>query len=110
VADELGDNHLEREGTLVAYRGGEVAGFTIAIRLDDPKGVPWIFLRLGVAEGHRRHGVGSALLERVAERAQAKAPIREITIGAWRDSAGPSCFLLLKSLLHNTADSTILPG
>jgi mycothiol synthase len=83
VADELGDNRLDPAGTMVAYVDGGLVGFTIAIRLVDPRGVPWIFLRLGVGERHRRRGVGSALFRRVVERVEGVAPVSEFTIGAW---------------------------
>jgi mycothiol synthase len=68
---------------MLAYRDGVLAGFTIAIRLHDLSGVPWVFLRLGVGELHRRLGVGSALLALAAERVEAKEPVSEITGGAW---------------------------
>lgn len=83
VADELGDNRLDPSGTMVAYRDGQLAGFTIAVRLGSAAGEPWVFLRMGVAEPHRRRGVGSALLLRAAEQLEAAGPVTEITIGAW---------------------------
>ncbi|HEV8480729.1 MAG TPA: GNAT family N-acetyltransferase [Candidatus Eisenbacteria bacterium] len=83
MANELGDNRLEAAGTMAAYVDGALAGFTIATRLADAAGVPWIFLRLGVGERFRRQGVGTALLRRAAERIEAAGPVSEITIGAW---------------------------
>jgi mycothiol synthase len=83
VANELGDNRLDPAGTMAAYLDGGLAGFTIALRLADAAGAPWIFLRLAVGERFRRQGVGSALLLRAAERIEAVGPVSEITVGAW---------------------------
>src|SRR5262249_42251314 len=83
VAYGLSDVHLAPEACSVAYRAGEVAGFTMGVRLNDAGGVPFAFLRLGVGERHRRHGVGSALLARAVAQLEASTPLREILIGAW---------------------------
>jgi mycothiol synthase len=51
---------------LLAYRGGELAGSGSASRSDTGGGS--VFPR--VLPGHRRHGIGTALLERLAQHAQ----------------------------------------
>jgi len=83
IAYALGDLHVAHDASLVAYRGGEVAGFTTAMRLRAPDGVPFGFMRLAVGTHHRRQGVGSALFARTVAALEGPEPMSEILIGAW---------------------------
>jgi len=101
VAYGLSDVHLAPETCSVAYRAGEVAGFTMGVRLNDAGGVPFAFLRLGVGERHRRHGVGSALLARAVARLEASTPLREILIGAWIPAEAAERFVEHHGLVYS---------
>jgi len=83
IAYALGDLHVARDASLVAYGGAEVAGFTTAMRLRAPDGVPFGFMRLAVSARHRRQGVGSALFARTTAALEGPEAMSEILIGAW---------------------------
>lgn len=52
---------------LVAYQGAEPAGFVTGVEMTHPdKGTEMFLYELGVAEGHRRCGIGRALVTGLA--------------------------------------------
>jgi GNAT superfamily N-acetyltransferase len=78
AAGNLFDHEPEAEATarflaepghhlLVAYEGDRPIGFISGVETVHPdKGSEMFLYELGVAESHRRHGVGRALVERLA--------------------------------------------
>jgi ribosomal protein S18 acetylase RimI-like enzyme len=83
AAGELFDHHPEPDATarflaerghhlLVAYDGAVPIGFISGVETVHPdKGTEMFLYELGVAESHRRRGVGRALIERLATIARA---------------------------------------
>ncbi|MFI9010473.1 GNAT family N-acetyltransferase [Actinosynnema sp. NPDC053489] len=69
----------DRHHLLVAYVGGEPAGFASGVETIHPdKGVEMFLYELGVDEAHRRRGVATALVEGLIELARSRG-----CTGAW---------------------------
>ncbi|MFV0309519.1 MAG: GNAT family N-acetyltransferase [Desertimonas sp.] len=55
----------------IAYRDGRAAGFVSGIEMTHPdKGTEMFLYELGVDESHRGHGIGTALVRALVERAR----------------------------------------
>jgi mycothiol synthase len=94
VADLLADPHFDAAGGRVAYEGDRAVGFCLPLVFTDAA-APWAMLMLGVAERHRRRGLGSALLAGAAERVRAHpaGPFGELCLAAWRPNPAAEGFL-----------------
>jgi ribosomal protein S18 acetylase RimI-like enzyme len=58
---------------LIAYFGGDPVGFVSGVEVTHPdKGTEMFLYELGVDSGHRHHGIGTALVEHLAELARSK--------------------------------------
>ena len=58
---------------LIAYLGGAPVGFVSGVEVTHPdKGTEMFLYELGVDSGHRHHGIGTALVEKLAELAKSK--------------------------------------
>jgi ribosomal protein S18 acetylase RimI-like enzyme len=58
---------------LIAYLGGAPVGFVSGVEVTHPdKGTEMFLYELGVDSGHRHHGIGTALVEKLAELARSK--------------------------------------
>ncbi len=58
---------------LIAYLGGAPVGFVSGVEVTHPdKGTEMFLYELGVDSGHRHHGIGTALVENLAELAKSK--------------------------------------
>src|SRR6266850_561062 len=69
---------------VLAERDGVPAGFGFAFEFGAAGGHPWAFLRAGVLERHRRHGVGSRLLAEIESRVRASGTrLAELDFAAW---------------------------
>ncbi|CAL9449981.1 GNAT family N-acetyltransferase [Streptomyces sp. enrichment culture] len=73
VRPEAAERFLAAAGhhLLLAYVAGEPAGFVSGVETVHPdKGTEMFLYELGVAEAHRRRGIGRALVERLTELAR----------------------------------------
>ncbi len=86
---------------LVAESAGAIAGFLLA-ESEGPRGH---IVTLDVAAGHRRRGIGSALLEE-AERRLAAAGVREVEIETGTENEAGVAFWRG----HGYGNSTVLRG
>jgi ribosomal protein S18 acetylase RimI-like enzyme len=58
---------------LIAYLGDDPVGFVSGVEVTHPdKGTEMFLYELGVDSGHRHHGIGTALVEQLAELAKSK--------------------------------------
>lgn len=58
---------------LIAYLGDDAVGFVSGIEVTHPdKGTEMFLYELGVESGHRHHGIGTALVEKLAEQARSR--------------------------------------
>jgi ribosomal protein S18 acetylase RimI-like enzyme len=58
---------------LIAYYGDAPVGFVSGVEMTHPdKGTEMFLYELGVDSGHRHHGIGTALVEKLAELARSK--------------------------------------
>jgi ribosomal protein S18 acetylase RimI-like enzyme len=58
---------------LIAYLGEDPVGFVSGIEVTHPdKGTEMFLYELGVDSGHRHHGIGTALVEQLADLARSK--------------------------------------
>lgn len=83
--DMMGDPMLPPELRWIASRDGEPAGFAFSF-LAPTHGGAYAMVRMGVAERHRRRGVGSALLETAGQTlhaVRAEHGLNEINLSAW---------------------------
>lgn len=83
---KLADPVLHRDALLLAIADGAPAGFAVAWRMPQGAGL-WAMMRVGVAPGLRRRGVGTALVREALARLDAGAareglPI-EVSGSAW---------------------------
>lgn len=80
----LADPYIPREGVHLAFTDGVPVGFTCCVLLHTER--PWTMLRGGVLPGHRRAGIGRALLGAIESYvgSQSIVPgIREHAIAGW---------------------------
>jgi GNAT superfamily N-acetyltransferase len=63
--------HNENHHLLIAFSDDDPVGFVSGIEIAHPdKGVEMLLYELGVDEGHRRHGFGTALVEAMVDLAK----------------------------------------
>ena len=92
---KLSDPLCVRECTLLARWKGEPAGFGFAYVLPRAEGGAWGALRIGVAGGARRRGIGSALHAALTRGLGARTTpggLRELTLSAWRPNEAAAAF------------------
>ncbi len=91
---------------LVAYRGAEPAGFVTGVEMTHPdKGTEMFLYELGVAEGHRRRGIGRALVTGLAALARERG-----CYGMWvlTDRDNPAALATYRSTGADTDEATAL--
>ncbi|HEY6866158.1 MAG TPA: GNAT family N-acetyltransferase, partial [Candidatus Eisenbacteria bacterium] len=102
LEDNWEDPYADFELRWLALADGVPAGYLFTLVLPSTP-LPWALIRVGVIAPHRRHGLGSALLEtcfaRLREQTAARG-IGEVCVAAWLPSESASGFAARHGFQH----------